>query len=387
MIPSRLVFCDALPILPSGKVDRKAIRTRVAGQSNQPAAASGLDALTETERTLIGIWERTLNIKPVRRRDHFFSIGGDSLSAVTMMLEVEATFDITLPFRLVFEVSTLDRLAERIDSTRAPQPETTSDPKKVGGPGNDAFVHALWRQAGGIPLFFYGVEIGLAQKAMWNLDCPLYSGGPWALGHGFATARSIEDLARVQIDGLRSFHPHGPYRLAGYSFGGVVVLEMAHQLRRAGETVELLFLLDPSEPMTAGDTRHVEPPLPLAKESPETPGARTIRRPVWGWLSYYLLHFYGRHPNPVFARLRPKNRGPALWHGAKRLGRSYQPQPYGGEVLAIFNADPHRRKMWLPLLGPTADIRTIDSHHDEMFTEPGLLQWLVPLRTRLEGKS
>ena len=241
---------------PSGKVDRKAIRAHMADLPVDPATAAGREALTVTEGKLIGIWERTLNIRPVTRGDHFFTIGGDSLSAVTMMLEVEATFDISLPFRVAFEAPTLEQLAERIDGAQAQQLVRMNAPLQTDELSNAGFVFPLSQQGRGIPIFFNNVDLRMAHKGMWDLDCPLYAVSLWAQGSGFTRAKSVEELARVQIDGIRSIQPHGPYRLAGYSFGGLVALEIAHQLRRAGETIELLFLLDPSEPSTATDASH-----------------------------------------------------------------------------------------------------------------------------------
>jgi thioesterase domain-containing protein/acyl carrier protein len=411
MVPSRFVFCDALPMTPSGKVDRKAIRARVADLPADPATASG-DALTVTEGTLIGIWERTLNIRPVARDDHFFTIGGDSLSAVTMMLEVEATFDISLAFRVAFEAPTLERLAERIDRAQAQQLARMNAPLQTDDLANAAFVFPLAQQGRGIPVFFNNVSLRMARKGMWNVDCPLYAVSQWAQGSGFAKAKSVEELARAQIDAIRSIQPHGPYHLAGYSFGGLVALEIAHQLRRAGETIELLFLLDPSEPFTDGYLLRAPTHGPSAHGGPERLGARIkrhvkqlaadprhalpyigtsalgrIQRPLWEWISYHLVHFYGRHPNPVSACLLPKNRWPAFWYTTQRLARTYNPQPYDGQVLAMFISHHERREMWQQLLGPTADIRIVDSDHLGMFGEPALSLWLQPLRARLEGGS
>ena len=204
MIPSRFIFCDALPMSPSGKVDRKAIRGHMADLRADPATASGREALTVTESTLIGIWERTLNVSPVARGDHFFTIGGDSLSAVTMMLEVEATFDISLPFRVAFEAPTLEQLAERIDRAQAQQLARMNAPLQTDELCNAAFVFPLSQQGRGIPIFFNNVNLRMAHKGMWNLDCPLYAVSQWAQGSGFAKAKSVEELARVQIDGIRS---------------------------------------------------------------------------------------------------------------------------------------------------------------------------------------
>lgn len=54
----------------------------------------------------------------------------------------------------------------------------------------------------------------------------------------------VEDIAAAYIEQMRAVQPEGPYAVAGYSFGGLVALEMAHQLQRAGEQMEFLCLLD-----------------------------------------------------------------------------------------------------------------------------------------------
>lgn len=412
LVPSRFVFCDALPMTPSGKVDRKAIRARVAELPADAATPLRQEELTMTEAKLVDIWERTLKVRPIARSDHFFSIGGDSLSAVTMMLEVEATFGISLAFRVAFEAPTLKELAERVDRAQAQRSSLTNGTARRDDLSNAAFVFPLAQQGRGIPVFFNGAELKMANQGMWNLDCPLYCVSQWAQGSGFAKAKSVEELARVQIDGIRSVQPHGPYRLAGYSFGGVVALEIAQQLRRVGEKIELLFLLDPSEPF-AGWYSLLGPLNNYpANRDPESTGARfkrhgkylaenpqnalgyigaralnRIGKPLQHWINYHLVHFYGRHPNAVSARLLPKNRWPAFWHSIQRVARTYNPQPYDGAVLAMFISHQERRELWQQLLGPTADIRTIDSHHLAMFTEPTLSLWLEPLRARLEGTS
>ena len=399
MVPSRFMLCAALPRSPSGKVDRNAVRARAAEMPAETTAIPGRNELTETERVLVRIWERTLGISPVSRDDHFFTIGGDSLSAVTMILQVESAFDVSLGVRVVFEAPTLDRLAARIDRARL-QPD---------GLGNAEFIFPLAQHGRGTPVFFSSVDLKLARKGAWSVDCPLYAVSQWAQGSGFLKAAWLEDLARTHVEGIRSIQPRGPYRLAGYSFGGLIALEIAQQLRRAGETIELLFLLDPSEPFTTGDTRH----LPSGPGANETLGARikrharhvarnprdavsylgtrargrTKKSVAWQWLSYQLVHFHGRHPNPVSARLLPKNRWPVFWYTAKRLGKSYVPRPYDGDVVAVFLDQTDRHAGWRPLLGPTADVRIVASTHPGLFTEPALSQWLQVLRARLDGAT
>jgi len=408
MVPSRFVFCDALPLSPSGKVDRKAIRSRATDNPADSTPTAQGDAETETEATLIGIWERTLNLRPVSRSDHFFTIGGDSLSAVSMMLEIEAAFEISLTVRYVFESPTLDQLTKKIDQIRAEQLGVSASPEEVQGLGNSAFVFPLSQQGCGNPVYFNAVDLKMARKGFWNIDCPLYSVSHWAQGKGFTTAKSIEDLARIQIEEIRSIQPKGPYRLAGYSFGGMIALEIAQQMRRSGEVIELLFLLDPSEPFTRGYLKNLPNQGSQVSSAPESTGGRIkrhvrqiITKPlnalqyvgtrafahtrgaVVSWIAYHLVHLYGKHQNPISTRLLPRDRWPAFWYTAKRLGKTYHPRPYEGRVLAVF-ADQSRGEIWQSLLGPAAEIRSIDTNHTEMFVEPALSLWLKSLQTHID---
>lgn len=380
MIPSRFVFVDALPRTPSGKVDRKAIRARAADVApSVETAAEG--ATTETERRLIALWEKTLNQRPVRRTDHFFTIGGDSFSAVTMMLEVESLYGITLPVRDIFEVPTLDRFAARMDRIR-------SNPDDLG---NATFIFPLSQHGRGNPVFFSSVDLRMAHRDLWTPDCPLYSISLWAQGSGFIQANSIEDVAAAHVERIRTLQPRGPYRLAGYSFGGLVALEMAHQFRAAGELVEMLFLLDPSshfgrETWSEARARRLQRPgVPLPASVPE-PGrlarvwlsgyerVRSVFAGVWQWLNYWIVHLHGRSPNPVSTWILPRNRWPAFWYVAKRLGKSYVPRAYDGLAIAVFVAREHQYEAWEKLLGPNAELQVI----------PARSAWLQPLKARLD---
>jgi thioesterase domain-containing protein len=65
----------------------------------------------------------------------------------------------------------------------------------------------------------------------------------------------IEAMARAYLDELRAQQPHGPYYLSGYCGGGWIAFEMANQLRRAGEEVAMLALLDAYGPNIPPDPR------------------------------------------------------------------------------------------------------------------------------------
>jgi pimeloyl-ACP methyl ester carboxylesterase len=250
------------------------------------------------------------------------------------------------------------------------------------------------------------VNLLLARPGLWAVPCPLYSIANWAKGSGFVQAASMAALATAHLAGVRRVQPQGPYRLAGFSLGGLIALEMAQQLRAAGEEVELLFLLDPMEPpssaaptagVAVGGRPEWEPGFgeKLARYArrlrglaagPRGPGflRRWLsallplgRLPLVEWASYQLVHHYGRHPDSALRLLLPRNRWRAFWFAARRMVQGYVAQPYGGPVLAVFGESGRRKEVWAALLGPQADLRLLDCAHDALFEEPALGRWMA----------
>ncbi|HEX8273272.1 MAG TPA: amino acid adenylation domain-containing protein, partial [Longimicrobiaceae bacterium] len=82
MLPSAFVLLDALPRLPNGKLDRRALP---APEGDAYARGSYEAPLGEVEAALAGIWAEVLGVERVGRRDHFFALGGHSLLAIKLV--------------------------------------------------------------------------------------------------------------------------------------------------------------------------------------------------------------------------------------------------------------------------------------------------------------
>jgi len=78
-------------------------------------------------------------------------------------------------------------------------------------------------------------------------DRPVYGVEAHGLNKNGQVLTSVEDMARTYLKEMQRVQPHGPYHIAGYSFGGILAFEMAQQLRRAGHEVGLLGLIDTVE--------------------------------------------------------------------------------------------------------------------------------------------
>ena len=111
LVPSVFVVLDDLPLTVNGKVDRRALPDPGDVLRDRP-----FDPPTGTvEEALAAIWAELLTVPRVGRDDNFFTLGGHSLLAMQMVNQLRTTLLVDLPFRVVFESSTLADLAGRID--------------------------------------------------------------------------------------------------------------------------------------------------------------------------------------------------------------------------------------------------------------------------------
>lgn len=234
-VPRPIVFLDTMPLGPTGKPDLPAVRARITETTSQPpvhVAVSDPSTPCEIEARLLRLWRAQLQREDFGRLDDFFVLGGDSLQAIELSLRVEEEFGVPLPPSALLETGTVAEMARRIESGAPGDPLVALNP---GGTRPPFFcVH------GGD-----GHVIGFRHLAdLLDDDQPFYAlQPPWAYGNGPLPA-TVGDMAETYIGAIRRAQPHGPYAIGGFSFGGQVAYDMACRLRRAGEAVALLVLID-----------------------------------------------------------------------------------------------------------------------------------------------
>nr|QEO74431.1 condensation domain-containing protein [uncultured bacterium] len=227
LVPSAFVLLPALPLSPNGKLDRAALPDPGQAAGPEREAAPPRD---ETERMLVQLWEDLLDVRPVGIRDDFFALGGHSLLALRVMGGIERLFGRKVPLSALLEAPTVERMAgllHREGEAAAPSRVVPLQPRGTRLPL--FLVHPV----GGNVLCYAGLarELGESQ--------PLY--GLQTQGEPL---HSVEEMASAYLETVREVRPSGPYRLGGWSFGGVVAYEMARQLWEAGQEVDLLVLID-----------------------------------------------------------------------------------------------------------------------------------------------
>lgn len=116
MVPNAYVALDAMPLMPSGKVNYKALpRPQVQRDEQTPYAAPR----TEDERRLAEIWGEILRIERVGVNDNFFNLGGHSLLAAQVVSRILRDMKAEIPLRELFQSPTIAELVERIGFARS----------------------------------------------------------------------------------------------------------------------------------------------------------------------------------------------------------------------------------------------------------------------------
>jgi amino acid adenylation domain-containing protein len=116
MVPARFVQVAELPLLSSGKVNRRALAT-VEGVvlSEQGTVAPR----TAVEQKLAGMWREVLKVGEVGVDQNFFELGGHSLLVLQVMVRIRREFDVELGVRTMFEEPTIAELAIEVEKARA----------------------------------------------------------------------------------------------------------------------------------------------------------------------------------------------------------------------------------------------------------------------------
>ena len=188
---------------------------------------------------------------------------------------------------------------------------------------------------------------------------------------------SIERMAELMVPVVRELSPSGPYRLAGYSFGALIALEMGQQLREAGQTVETLFLME-----AIYDERFW----------PRRIWLRALTRRT----GRHLIHIAQMRPTKAFAELRM--RGERLTHRVIRRNANaddpllaatdntpmgtrariamagYRPRLYDGPLTLIAASTNHRfgcdtAEIWAGYFGEL-DVQRVDGDHLTILNNP-----------------
>ena len=261
MVPRVIVPLSDLPMSSSGKLNRAALPAPpvLTALSMSTPAETGLE--TTTQRRLTELWSELMPGTVDDPHQDFFELGGDSVLAARLLVEVERRLGMFIAVADFLEYgTTLAGLCTLIH--RTPVSGAGVNLQRIGQPC----------------LFFVYPDLPSSMSLrhlskMLERDCrvhPLVL--PLLLGQ-IGPSLTVEEMLEPLLRAIRTVQPEGPYRLVGYSFGGLLAYELGRLLHADGEQVTWLGLLDTPAPAAARQATR-------KRKSPSVRVAR-LREPGW----------------------------------------------------------------------------------------------------------
>jgi acetoacetyl-CoA synthetase len=338
-VPDVFAAVAELPVTHSGKLSESAARRAVSGRPVENEAAlrnpQSLAAIREhpmlratpafaagpgasTSERVRAAWAEAFGMPQLPVHAHFFELGGNSLMAARLLARTRELTGRELPLSTLLHAPTLEQFTALFEH----------DADAAG----EQAVRA--REGRGRPVFLVHGLSGTVMEC-WPLISRLTSARPVygfqarGLDDGLAPREQVEDIARAYADHLQRVQPHGPYSLWGFSFGGVVALEIARVLAQQGERIEHVGLIDTY-------VRHEFEGWDAARDVCSRAVRRLCHMPLNEFGVYVMDRITHKAALPLPAGMTPAQR---RVHEAMRCAlESYRPQPFDGGPIVYLRA-------------------------------------------------
>jgi thioesterase domain-containing protein/acyl carrier protein len=385
MVPSAVVALDVLPVTANGKLDRRALP---APEYAGPGAGRG--PRTPAEHVLCGLFAEVLGVDRVGIDDDFFELGGHSLLAVRLVSRIRSVLGPDIAVRAVFESRTVTRLIDQLESARGEvRGRDATDvlfPIRTTGTKPALFcVHPV----SGLAWTYFGLASHL------DPEVPVY--GLQALGNTRPDLlpTTVEEMAAHYVSEIRDVQPSGPYRLLGWSFGGSVAHAMATQLTEAGETVDLVAILD-GYPLDGQDrARQLEDPDRVAMREvaawvrPDGNGDEE-RMPT---VSELLDEMYGPSGEDTRGVGVDRDQAERIINSIINnihIGMQFVPRRFAGDIVLFHNPDltgAEATALWQAYASGSITTHCVNAGHTEMLDEANLAAIAGALNSRIAHSS
>ncbi len=373
MVPGTILVVDELPLTPRGKVDRATLHEAALAA---PRPVRGRDPGTAVETQVRDLMAEVLAVPAddLGCDDDFAAHGGDSLRALELLEALDATFGLDPGTRLALEEcfagpTSVEAIAHALTIGTTERPRITRDGAAlvpVGTAPSGAPIHCfLLTGAAQPPLVLRALADRLGAT-------PLATFLPRGVLDRRWPDRTLGALARRNVALLREHQPDGTRVLVGYSFGALVALEMARQMRAAGEDVPLVVVVDARVRRT-----------------------RAARGPLHRVVVFLVTEIQGRLLAPVVVACdpSPRRRQRALLKLCGALYWHHAPRPYDGDVLVVraaINTRPPPDLGWSEVVTGALQVVEIPGTHDSVLRVPdvdGLARVLRDAFSRLEPSA
>ncbi len=238
MLPSAFVTLKEYPLTANGKVDRGALP--VPNYYSEELSEPKQMPASPLEVQIAALWQQALDCHDLGIDENFFDIGGNSLIAVRLFVQLEQVTGQKLPLSTLFKAPTIRSLAKVLSSGgRKPLWDCLVGIQPLGSRDPIFLVPGV----GGNVLSFDRLTKLLGSEQ------PVYGLQSRGLDGEQPPFTRAEEMAAHFIEEIQKVRPHGPYIIGGACMGGIVAYEMAQQLQKAGEDVSALMLIETASPI------------------------------------------------------------------------------------------------------------------------------------------
>lgn len=373
---------------PDGPAERAPAGLAAAAAVEAAAVAASVAGDDPYETAAMLLWARVLEAVPGDPRDDLTGRPGGAAAAAELAGVLRDEFGILVPAADITAARTAAGLAELLASQQ-------------GDADRHPTVVPLVADGAGAPLFCFP-EAGAPAIALLPFarhfagQRRVYGLQAHALERRGLPDWSVSAAARRHVGEIRLLQPAGPYLLFGHSFGGLIALEVARLLRRAGHEVALLALVDTYLPGTARLTRtgaiiptsQLEGPHPdRPADVPDGRGRGPLAAGDGPALSPRVLADRLRQlvelPLAGLVRFRGTHRYETFHNQGRILTMTYRPHTYDGPAVVWLADDHDEIEAWHGVLTGPAAIRRIPGDHRVVLREPLLQRIIDDLRSDL----
>lgn len=386
MVPSRTIVQDRLPRNNSGKIDRQRLREILddycSTYSNIEIEASSL------ESKLLNLWRNLLQRSDIELEDNFFDVGGHSLLAAQLFVEIEKETGKTLPVSTLYRAPTIPGLIEFLEDESVQRTWSTLVPIRATGTKTPLVCVTPWD---GNAIYFRSLPKYLDPQQ------PIFSLEPMGSDGNAVDFESIEEMVDTYLEDLRANAPKGPLSLCGFSGGGVIALEIARKLREEGREVEGLYFFDTSFPghkpnRVPGETRSERRRNKLNAHWNAIKRQRGL-----GKLKYLLetiaIKIRYQVTQPTQAQWQAMRREIKAMENNKQHFQAYSAAPYDGTVTLLKAKDRRLETIFDPTMGwsenAQCDVEIIEvpGGHNTMLLDPNDRVFCAKLQRCLDANT
>ncbi len=369
MVPAAIVCLPALPLTPNNKIDRRALPAPSLADF-QADEDEFIPPLGELEIQLAELWQSILGLPQVGATDHFFQLGGNSLLAIKLFVQIERRLGQSLQLSALLQAPTPRKLAQRLSQTAGAE---------ASAPVKSEFTTVVpFHPKGSQPPLFFINSISYARRLSSQLgeEQPFYClnlFGITDLLSSHLTELSLANIAQRFVQDIQRVNPTGPYWLCSYCGDTKLAIEIGHQLQANPFTPVVQILIDPLWDEPIGSQPWVQNLQRFGLDY----GVQKLQnriRIVREQVNYRSRQLAGRWLNSERGAQLQKDLD--LYDQFRALCDRHQPQPYAGPVTVIScqelaSWDTPRLRATFP---QGFNLRIVPGYHHNLFVEPQLQQ-------------